>query len=97
MPNMTDPATPRAVIDPATTPRGAIYHLLNSIVAPRPIAWVSTRSAAGVANVAPHSYCMIISSDPPIIAFSSSGAKDTLANIRATGEFVYNHLRHEVA
>ncbi len=97
MPDMTDPAALRAMIDPATTPRGAIYHLLNSIVAPRPIAWVSTRSATGVANVAPHSYCMIVSSDPPIIAFSSSGAKDTLANIRATGEFVYNHVSDALA
>jgi flavin reductase (DIM6/NTAB) family NADH-FMN oxidoreductase RutF len=97
MPAMTDPVAPRAIIDPATTPRGAIYHLLNSIVAPRPIAWVSTRSATGVPNVAPHSYCMIVSSDPPIIAFSSSGAKDTLANIRATGEFVYNHVSDALA
>ncbi len=38
MSDVTDPAAPRTVIDPATTPRGAIYHLLNSIVAPRPIA-----------------------------------------------------------
>ncbi len=87
---------PTGLTDP-TAPRGAIYHLLNSIVAPRPIAWVSTRSAAGVANVAPHSYCMIVSSDPPIIAFSSSAAKDTLANIRATGEFVWNQVSDALA
>ncbi len=100
MSTVTDPVAPRAVIDPATTPRGAIDHLLNSSVAPRPIAWVSTCGATGVANVAnvaPHSYCMIVSSDPPIIAFSSSGAKDTLANIRATGEFVYNQVSDALA
>jgi flavin reductase (DIM6/NTAB) family NADH-FMN oxidoreductase RutF len=97
MPEPTDPAAPRAEIDPATTPRDAIYHLLNSIVVPRPIGWISTSSATGIANVAPHSYCMIVSADPPIIAFSSSGAKDTLTNIRATGEFVFNHVSAELA
>lgn len=97
MTDLTDPAAPRTLIDPAATPRGAVYHLLNSIVAPRPIAWVSTLSPRGVANLAPHSYCMIVSSDPPIIAFSSSGAKDTLANVRASGEFVFNHVSDALA
>jgi flavin reductase (DIM6/NTAB) family NADH-FMN oxidoreductase RutF len=92
VPDLTDPAAPRAAFDPTTLPRDAAYHLLNSIVAPRPIAWVSTRNPDGTANLAPHSYCMIVSADPPIIAFSSSGAKDTLANIRATGEFVFNQV-----
>lgn len=89
---MTRPTDPRTEFDPATTPGVSIYHLLNSIVVPRPIAWVSTRSPEGVANVAPHSYCMIISADPPIIAFSSTGWKDTVRNIRASGEFVFNHV-----
>jgi len=40
---------------------------------------------------------MIVSSDPPIIAFSSSGEKDTLANIRVTSEFVYNHVSDALA
>jgi flavin reductase (DIM6/NTAB) family NADH-FMN oxidoreductase RutF len=97
VPDTTDPAAPRAVIDPAAMPGDAVYHLINSIVVPRPIAWVSTLSASGVANVAPHSYCMIVSADPPIIAFSSSGAKDTLVNVRATGEFVFNHVSDALA
>ena len=92
MSDLTDPNAERIEIDPAKTPRGETYHLLNSIVAPRPIAWVSTLSPTGVANLAPHSYCMIVSADPPIIAFSSSGAKDTLANIQAAGEFVFNQV-----
>ena len=87
----------RANIDPATTPMREMYHLLNSIVAPRPIAWVSTYSPAGVANVAPHSYCMIVSANPPIIAFSSTGAKDTLRNVRALGAFVFNHVAGALA
>ncbi|MDQ6602148.1 MAG: flavin reductase family protein [Chloroflexota bacterium] len=97
MPTLTDPTAPRTGFDPASVPTGQIYHLINSIVAPRPIAWVSTRSASGVANVAPHSYCMIVSANPPIIAFSSTGDKDTLRNIRATGEFVFNQVSEALA
>ena len=63
------------------------YFLLTSIVVPRPIAWVGTTSASGVHNVAPHSYFNIISSSPPIVHFTSTGTKDTLTNVRATGEF----------
>src|SRR6476469_1140673 len=92
MPAPTDPTAPRTGFDPATTPPREMYNLLNSIVVPRPIAWVSTRSPAGVANVAPHSYCMIVAPDPPIIAFSSTGEKDTLRNVRASGEFVFNQV-----
>lgn len=88
----TDPAATRLHLDPATEPPRAIYHLMNSVVAPRPIAWVSTISPTGVANVAPHSYCMIVSANPPIIAFSSTGAKDTLRNVQASGEFVFNQV-----
>ncbi len=87
----------RASIDPAATSAREVYHLLNSIVAPRPIAWVSTYSPTGVANVAPHSYCMIVSANPPIIAFSSTGAKDTLRNVRATGAFAFNHVAGALA
>ncbi|HUG86629.1 MAG TPA: flavin reductase family protein [Euzebya sp.] len=63
------------------------YFLLTSIVVPRPIAWVGTTSSSGVHNIAPHSYFNIISSAPPIVHFTSSGTKDSLTNIRATGEF----------
>ncbi len=92
MPDYSDPAAPRTGLNPATEPGQQIYNLINSIVAPRPIAWVSTLSESGIANVAPHSYCMIVSSHPPIIAFSSSGTKDTLRNVRHTREFVFNHV-----
>lgn len=77
-------------IDPATLPPRDVYALLTSIVVPRPIAWVSTCSTDGVRNLAPHSYYNIISSEPPIVHFTSSGEKDTLRNARATGEFVVN-------
>ncbi|WP_083942914.1 flavin reductase family protein [Sphingomonas soli] len=69
--------------------------IFNAIIAPRPIGWISTIDGNGVANLAPFSYFNLFSSLPPIIAFSCNSpedreAKDTLANARATGEFVYN-------
>jgi len=75
--------------DPADAPAG-MQHLLNGVVAPRPIAWVSTLAPDGTANVAPHSYTTIFNVDPPVVGFVSSGRKDTLTNAEASGEFVYN-------
>jgi len=66
----------------------AFYHLLNSVVIPRPIAWVSTTSADGVDNLAPHSFFTVSCVDPPVIQFTSVGRKDSLSNAEATGEFV---------
>ncbi len=63
---------------------------LNAIVAPRPIGWVSTLSADGVANLAPYSFFNLFNYAPPLIGFSSMGWKDSVANIAATGEFVWN-------
>lgn len=74
----------------------AIYPLLNSIVVPRPIAWVSTRSAEGVDNLAPHSFFTISSVSPPVVQFTSVGAKDSLRNATATGEFVVSLCPEEL-
>ena len=62
----------------------------NAIVAPRPIGWISTVSAAGVRNLAPYSFFNALNYHPPLIGFSSMGRKDSLANAEATGEFVWN-------
>lgn len=81
-------------LDPKALASMAVYKLLISSVVPRPIAWVSSVDAAGVANLAPFSYFMAITDEPPTIAFSCSpraGAlKDTFRNVEATGEFVVN-------
>ncbi len=77
----------RLDLDPAELGAG-IYPWLTSVVVPRPIAWVSTRSTADVDNLAPHSFFTIAGIDPPVISFTSVGAKDSLRNILATGEFV---------
>ena len=63
---------------------------LNAIVAPRPIGWISTIGKDGTRNLAPYSFFNLINYDPPLIVFASSGWKDTVANIEATGEFVWN-------
>lgn len=69
---------------------GAAYRLLTASVVPRPIAWVSSRSAAGVDNLAPHSFFTVVSTDPAMLAFTSVGRKDSVNNIEETGEFVVN-------
>jgi flavin reductase (DIM6/NTAB) family NADH-FMN oxidoreductase RutF len=81
-------------LDPQTLESAAVYKLLISSVVPRPIAWVSSVDAQGVRNLAPFSYFMAITDQPPTIAFSCSprtgGQKDTLRNVEATREFVVN-------
>ena len=66
------------------------YQLMTALVIPRPIGWISTISAAGVRNVAPYSYFNLMGSDPFYVAFGSTGAKDTLTNLREVPEFVAN-------
>lgn len=62
----------------------------KAIVAPRMIGWISSRDAEGRLNLAPYSFFGAFASNPPVIAFSSEGYKDTIRNIEATGEFVWN-------
>jgi flavin reductase (DIM6/NTAB) family NADH-FMN oxidoreductase RutF len=78
----------RTDFDPAELGHGAFYSVMTAVIVPRPIAWVSSRSADGVDNLAPHSFYSVSSVDPPIIQFTSVGRKDSLKNIEATGEFV---------
>ena len=59
----------------------------KAIIGPRPIGWISSRSADGVLNLAPYSFFNLFASTPPIIAFSTIGWKHSIANIDATGEF----------
>lgn len=71
------------------------YQILTGIVTPRPIAWITTISPAGVVNLAPFSFFNVFSADPPVVVFSPTlkrdgTPKDTLRNIQATGEFVVN-------
>jgi flavin reductase (DIM6/NTAB) family NADH-FMN oxidoreductase RutF len=89
-------------IDPTQNSQQDNYKLLIGSVLPRPIAWVSTRSKAGVLNLAPFSFYTGVCSNPPTLLFcptvrGSDGAKkDTLLNIEETGEFVVNVVSEEV-
>ncbi|QQV76983.1 flavin reductase family protein [Sphingomonas aliaeris] len=69
---------------------GLAHDPLNAIVAPRPIGWISTVNEAGVRNLAPYSFFNLFNYSPPLIGFSSMGWKDSVANIAATKEFVWN-------
>jgi flavin reductase (DIM6/NTAB) family NADH-FMN oxidoreductase RutF len=80
----------RTDFDPAQMPARRFYRLLNSVVVPRPIAWVSTISADGVDNLAPHSFFTVACVDPPVVQFTSVGRKDSLHNAEQTREFVVN-------
>ena len=69
----------------------------NAIVTPRPIGWISTRSADGIDNLAPYSFFNAVAYTPPQVVFASTGTKDdqdgtkdTVANIRETGVFAVN-------
>lgn len=83
-----------SLYDPADLSRRQCYGLLTTLVVPRPIGWISTRSADGVPNLAPFSYFNAVSAAPPLVAASighrRTGPKDTLANIRDTGAFCVN-------
>lgn len=91
-------------LTPETMEAGAPYHLLTSICAPRPIAWVSTINAEGVPNLAPFSFYNAVAGFPPTIMFSVSyrqqgelRIKDTLTNVQAVGEFVSHVVSEELA
>ncbi|MGY1603431.1 flavin reductase family protein [Geodermatophilus sp. SYSU D00815] len=88
---MTPPdPQPRTRFDPGEMGSRAFYRVLNSVVVPRPIAWVCSRSADGVHNLAPHSFYTVACVRPPIVQFTSVGRKDSLNNVEATGEFTVN-------
>ncbi len=90
-------------LDPAQIASPDIYKLMIGMIVPRPIAFVSTLDAAGIRNLAPFSYFTACSSNPPVVCFCASVRtgprphKDTLENIRATGEFVVNIVSEEIA
>jgi len=69
---------------------GLPHNPFNAIIGPRPIGWIATRDPAGRFNLAPYSFFNAFAYTPPIIAFGSTGSKDTLRNARETGEFVWN-------
>jgi flavin reductase (DIM6/NTAB) family NADH-FMN oxidoreductase RutF len=76
--------------EPRKRNHGLPHDPFKAIVAPRPIGWISSMSAKGEINLAPYSFFNGVSSDPPMVMFSSEGRKDSLAFIGETREFVCN-------
>ncbi len=82
-------------IDFSTLDARTAYFWMASTIAPRPVAWVTTRSAAGLVNLAPFSFFQMITPSPPTLMISpllhpNGTQKDTARNIAETGEFVVN-------
>ncbi len=74
--------------DAVTNRHGLPHDPFKSLIAPRPIGWISTLDEDGNPNLAPYSFFNGVSNDPHIVLFSSDGYKDSLNNAQATGEFV---------
>ncbi|MDB4339001.1 flavin reductase family protein [Rubripirellula sp.] len=82
-------------LDISSLPTRDIYHWMTRLINPRPIAWVSTLSREGIANLAPYSFFNGVGAKPPTLVFCPANdqrgePKDTLVNIRQRGEFVVN-------
>jgi len=89
-------------IDPKDTPQKDLHQFILGTVAPRPIAFVSTIDEEGNKNLAPYSFFNAFSSNPPIVVFSSNRrgsdntTKDTLHNVRVSGECVINAVNYAI-
>jgi flavin reductase (DIM6/NTAB) family NADH-FMN oxidoreductase RutF len=82
---------------PGVEGHGLPHNPFKALVSPRPIGWISTLDAGGRPNLAPYSFFNAFADEPPLVGYATTGRKlggderkDTLANIRATGEFVVN-------
>jgi flavin reductase (DIM6/NTAB) family NADH-FMN oxidoreductase RutF len=76
---------------------GLAHDPLNSIVVPRASGWVSTLDAQARRTLAPYSFFSLYSYKPPIVGFCSNGWKDSVRNVEATGEFVWNLATRDLA
>ncbi|XVH31090.1 flavin reductase family protein [Haloferacaceae archaeon DSL9] len=79
---------------------GSAYRLLSGAVVPRPIGWISSRSADGFDNLAPYSFFNVVAVDPPVVMFAPAGVgdglKDTARNVLATEAFVVNIVTEDL-
>jgi flavin reductase (DIM6/NTAB) family NADH-FMN oxidoreductase RutF len=82
--------------DPRTEKPRLAHDPFNALVAPRPIAWISTINAAGRVNLAPYSYFNIVATKPPFVMFSSAQRKDSQRNAEERGEFVISMATYEL-
>ena len=89
------------ILDPRATDTASFSHFMNSVIMPRPIAFVTTVDSSGRPNAAPFSWYVGLAVRPPMLGVSLSprdgGPKDTLRNIRDTREFVVNVVTRAMA
>jgi flavin reductase (DIM6/NTAB) family NADH-FMN oxidoreductase RutF len=91
------------ILDASSLDERDAYRLLISVIVPRPIAWVTSVSAAGLVNLAPFSFFNGISASPPLVSIAigrrgrERTKKDTLRNVEATREFVVNVVTEDLA
>ena len=92
------------LFDLSKVPTHQTYNLLIGLVAPRPIAWITSIDLAGRINAAPFSAYNYVGIDPPIVAVGVGNrpgpgvvGKDTAQNIRNTREFVINVVNEALA
>lgn len=90
-------------ISPDHYPWNSIYKIMIGSILPRPIGWISSIDPSGRPNLAPFSFFNAVCGNPPHVLFcpmirgTDLNQKDTLANVRATGEFVVNIVTEELA
>jgi flavin reductase (DIM6/NTAB) family NADH-FMN oxidoreductase RutF len=90
-------------ISPDSLPRQAVYKILIGSVVPRPIGWISTVNVSGRPNLAPFSFFNVVCPKPPTVLFcpmirgTDGNPKDTLNNVKETGEFVVNIVSEGLA
>jgi flavin reductase (DIM6/NTAB) family NADH-FMN oxidoreductase RutF len=90
-------------ITPGGIPWQSFYKLMTGTIVPRPIGWVSTIDETGRFNLAPFSFFTAVCSNPPTLLFcpairaSTGQPKDTLHNVKATGQFVVNIVTEATA
>ena len=89
-------------LDPSTLSHQSIYKILTGSILPRPIGWISSIDLDGRPNLAPFSFFNVVCSNPPTLLFCpmirgmDSSPKDTLNNVRQTGEFVVNIVTEDL-
>ena len=88
---------------PGLDPHNLPHNPFKALVTPRPIGWISTLDPDGRANLAPYSFFNAVADAPPMVIYANNGRKpelatrkDTLANLRETGEFVCNIVPHHL-
>lgn len=90
------------ILDVSEMKAREIYTWMVGLITPRPIAWVSTISSTGIVNLAPFSFFNGVGANPPLVMFCPANnrdgePKDTLANVRDSGQFVVNLVTEQTA